>query len=149
MILLRSKAKVNARIDHVYKYVNDIDKLYNDINDLKQSNDINALKIENGIEFKSKQNESIYKIVKNITETANEFNATMSTESKHLKRFGNANIVSKLSSINNTTNIETVIITEKTPGFIWRVFIKLIVFVLMFQSKSLVKAYVNRIEEST
>lgn len=148
MILLRSTTKVKAGIDHVHKYINDLNNLYNDFIALNKNSDLKVVKIENGIEFKGKSNGLLYTIIKNTPENTNEFSAIAIPESQHLKRFGNAHIVSKLSSVNSVTIIKTSIITEKTPGLLWRVIIKIIVYILMLQSKEYEKEYINRIEKN-
>lgn len=147
MKLLKTKTIVNVKMDHVYKYISDLDNLYNDINYLKDSDDVKLVNTDNGIEFKGKGNELLFKIVEAKSEETNVVRAKIITEGKHLKRFGNANVVSRLSYDKNVTNIETTILSEKTPGFIWRAFIRLAVFVYMFQSRDLEKAYIKRIEE--
>ena len=147
MKLLKTNTIVNVKMDHVYKYISNLDNLYNDINYLKNSDGVKSVNTESGIECKGKGNELLFKIVNIKGEKTNVVRAKIITEGKHLKRFGNANIVSRLTYENNTTNIETTILSEKTPGFIWRAFIRLAVFVYMFQSRGLEKAYIKRIEE--
>jgi len=147
MRLLKTNSLVKAEIGYVYKYLCDLDNLYNDINYLKENNEVKVVRTECGVEFIGKKKELLFKMV-NI-EYKNNYGVRLKviTEGKHLKRFGNADIICHLSYANNTTNIETVVMTDKTPRIIWRAFIKLMVFIYMFQPRNIEKAYIKRIEE--
>jgi len=147
MKLLKTNSRVKAEIDRVYKYLSDLDNLYNDINYLKENNEVKVARTDSGVEFIGKGKELLFKMENIEYEENYGIRIKVVTEGRHLKRFGDADIISRLSYANNTTNIETVVMTEKTPGFIWRIFIKLMVFIYMFQSRSVEKAYIKRIED--
>jgi len=146
MRLLETNTLVKAGLDQVYEYISDLNNLYSDIEYLKESNDVKVVRSESGIEFEGKNNELLFRIIKLNAKESNRVVLKIITEGKHIKRFGNADMLIHVSCTDSCTNIETIIETEKTPGFIWRIVIKLAVLVFMFQSRNTEKAYIKRVE---
>jgi len=65
-----------------------------------------------------------------------------------LLRFGTATIICQFSEKGETTEVLVEMTSSKTPGFFWRLFIKLTLFIMKIQSRSDEKLYIKAIEES-
>lgn len=67
---------------------------------------------------------------------------------KSLSKFGGADIECSLTEHNNQTLVKLIINSHKQPGFFMRIFSKLIIIVLMFQSRDEKKKFNKYIESS-
>ena len=63
-------------------------------------------------------------------------------------RFGKATIECDFSRNGNNTKVDVAVISSKTPGFIWRIFVRVILFVFKLQSRNDEKKFIHAIEKS-
>ena len=67
---------------------------------------------------------------------------------KSMQWFGTADLVYYFSSTNGNTELQMVINSDKDPKLIWRIFIKIYMFIISMQSRSYKKQFIKYIENS-
>ncbi len=68
--------------------------------------------------------------------------------SESLKRFGELIVNCSFSVTEAGTSVVTILESEKTPKLLWRIFIRFIVLVLLFQSRAEEKKYIEWVENN-
>jgi len=67
---------------------------------------------------------------------------------KSMQWFGTADLVYYFSSTNGNTELQMVINSDKNPKLIWRIFIKIYIFITSMRSRSYKKEFIKYVEES-
>ncbi len=92
------------------------------------------------------KNEPFVKFVVNKVVNNKYILAEITPLSKPLSRFGSADIECIFLDTNNSTNIESKITSQIQTSIHWRIFIKLIAFILKLQSKSNRDKFIKHVE---
>ena len=145
MKIIKRKTHIKADVNHVNKYISDINVFHKE---LLKLNDIKDMKINlnnNVIEVVGK--ESLLTFTVQNSDKNNGFVAVVKPTAFNLKRFGNGTLTCTLYD-NNGTDMITQLNSDETPNLLWRIIIRLIVFIVMLQSKSYEKQFINNIEQS-
>ena len=146
MKIIKKSTFINANIDHVYKYIGDIEFFYNEL--LKQ-NDNKDIKIKlNGNILEIINKETLFTLTIKEPEKQHQFKALFTPVALHIKRFGQGYLTCTLTNYKGGTNMLTQLESEHSPSFVWRIFIKTIVFLLFFKTSSYEKEFVKTIEQS-
>ena len=146
MNILTKKNKVKANISHVFHCFTDIDYIHKEFNRLAKSEGLKIIKKNQELEFKGKK--TLFKLKEIEAEKPNYYKAELTPTSKQLMRFGGAEITCNFSNNGEYTKVITKITSNNNPTYFWKIFIKIIVFVLVFQSRKHEKQYVLAIEKS-
>ena len=150
MQILKTKSKIHAPIEHVYEYISDSETVCNELSFFikKEENSDLILKKENDIILFSSPKESLSKIY--IKETKDPYSSTLVFEpiATSLQRFGEIEISCHLNEVNQHVILSCVASSNKTPSFIWRIFIKLIAYIMLIKTKNNEKLFIERIEQA-
>lgn len=149
MIIINKKTHINANIDHVYKYIGDVEFLYNELLKHKEKEELYDLTIKlNGVVLEFIDKHTLFTLTVMEPEAKYQFKALFTPVAYHLKRLGQGFFTCELSSDKADTNMLTVLESELTPGPVWAIFIKAIAFILLLKSHSYEKEFIKRIEQS-
>ena len=145
MEIYKRRLHVNADINHVNQYISDIDNFHKELLKLNDNKDIKINLNNNVMEIVGK--EPLLTLTVQSTEIHNIFIAVVTPIAPNLKRFGNGTLTCKLYE-NNGTDMITQLNSDKTPNILWRIFIKLIAFIIMLPTKKYEKQFINNIEQN-
>jgi len=137
---------VKANINHVYFCFSDIDHLYKEFTRLANNKTIKIIKHNQEIEFKGER--TIFKLKLVEFEKPNYFSAEITPAKKMLNTFGKAKLTCNFKNNGEYTKVSSVLTSEKNPSLFWKIFIKIIVFILVFQSRKNEKQYICAIEKN-
>ena len=150
MLITSKSIEISAPVSHVYNYISDIGLIYKEFqNCIKQEeSELHIIRENNHIVFLNENNEKLGQI--SIQEKENNKSSTLVIEPKTptLKRFGSIYITSTINEITNHVTCKSVFTSDKTPSLIWRLIIKAVFNIWLFQSRKYEKAYIQRIEQS-
>ena len=145
MKLFKRTYTIKADSEHVYKCFSDLDYLLKEINRLKDNDELKVTK--KGDELIFKQKTKLFSL-KELEKTHPSFyKSEVVPIDKKLLRFGKAIINCEFSSGSENTVVKVTIVSSKTPGFIWRIFIRIILFIFKIQSRNDEKRFIKAIEE--
>ena len=145
MKILTRKYNIKANIERVFYCFSDTDYILKEIKRLNKSNEINVVKKDQMLEFRGK---STLFILKQLEAKEPVFYIAQITPiDKILLKFGNATLTCKFTENGETTFVLVEMHSEKDPNLLWKVFIKIIIFILMLQSRSDEKRYIKKIEQ--
>ena len=153
MRILNEKFKFHAPIAHVYACFIDISYFEKD------------LKRELGREVtldydKTKSNDELSEVIVNnksepmfkIIPTENVKNEYLRSElvplAKPLVTFGSADMECRFYSNGKSTEVAIQIVTKRNPKIFWRLFTKIIILILMLQSRSDIRRFIKYVEAS-
>lgn len=158
MIVWKEKIVINAPIEHVYKVLTDLSYFEkylksrkNEI--LQQLKDTGIRKYKIKLDNLSGELTLVADcpILKFIREKA-ELNKSVSGRLLPLKepfiRLGEASVNCKMARIGAETELMTEISSDRNPGLLWKIFIKTLVLVQQFKTRSEVKKFVYYVEKS-
>lgn len=146
MKIIKRKIHINANVEHVYKYIGDINYFYGELLKLNDNKNIKIKLKENILEFIDK--ETLFTLTVQKPDNNYQFKALFTPVAFHIKRFGSGYVTCTLTNSNSGTNMITELESVKNPGFIWRVFIKIAAYIMLMQSKSYEKQFISSIEQS-
>jgi hypothetical protein len=145
MKIIKRKIHIKANVTHVNKYISDINIFHKELLKLNDNKDIKINLHNNVLEVVGK--EPLLTFTVQYSDKQNGFMAVVTPTASNLKRFGIGTLTCKLYD-NNGTDMITQLNSDKTPNIIWRIFIKFMVFIIMFQSKSYERKFISNIEQS-
>ncbi|MEW8052196.1 MAG: hypothetical protein AB2792_13375 [Candidatus Thiodiazotropha sp.] len=146
MKLLTKTYNIHAGIERVYYCFSDIDYILKEINRLKDNDELNVVKRDDELIFIGKTD--LFSLKESESNKPKFYKSKITPISDALMRFGTATVTCEFSENGNNTRVIVDITSSKTPGFIWRIFIKIIIFILKFQSRADEKRYIKAIEQS-
>ena len=146
MKIIKRKIHIKANIDHVFTYIRDFSHFHKELVKLNENRKIKIHLKDNTIEFKEK--EIIFTLTECQPDTAYQLKALFTPITFHLKRFGKGYFTCTLSKSKNGTIMVAQAESIESPSFMWRIFIKIIGYILIFQSKSYEKEFISEIEQS-
>jgi len=146
MKILTRKYKVKANINHVFFCFTDIDYIHKEFNRLAKGEGIRSVK--NNLELEIKGKKSLFKLKAVEEEAPNYFEAEITPTSKQLMKFGGVVIICNFLFHGEYTKVTTKVISNKNPSLLWKLFIKIIASILVFQSIKNEKRFIQAIEKS-
>lgn len=145
MKLLNRKHQINAHLKHVIRCFTDLDTVAMALSEIDDKSRVKPLVKNDGLYLVAE--EPMIKVTHFTSYSNGIYIARMMPLPAQLKRFGDVIIKCSFSSTQSGTSVVTTLETEKTPNLLWRFFIRLIVSVLVFQSRSEEKKYIQWIEQ--
>ncbi len=147
MIVLARKYVFNADINHVFTCFTNIDYLYNECSwSLKNDERIKIRKSKDG--FIVKKSKDLLKIIEIEKQSPFLLKAEISPIPKELHKFGTLIATSTFEENGSKTVVKSIIESHHKPGLLWGVLIKIIVSVIVFQSRKLEKEFITVIEKN-
>ena len=146
MKLLKKTYNIKAELEHVYKCFSDLDYILREINRLKNNDELKVTKNGDEIIFKRKTKLFSFKEIEKSKPSS--YKSEVIPLDGKLMRFGKAIIECEFSRNGNHTKVDMTVISSKTPGFIWRIIIRVILFIFKLQSRNDEKEFINAIEKS-
>ena len=146
MKLLSRIYNIHADIDHVYYCFSDIDYILKEINKLKNNDEIKVVKRNNELLFIGKT--SLFSLRELESNRHELYKSQITPIADNLLRFGSATITCVFSEKGEQTQVIVDITSSKTPGFLWRIIIKTILFIMKLQTRTDEKRYIKAIEQN-
>ena len=146
MKLLKKTYNIKAELEHVYKCFSDLDYILREINRLKNNDELKVTK--NGDEIIFKRKTELFSLKEIEKSEPSSYKSEVIPLDEKLMRFGKATIECDFSRNGNNTKVDVAVISSKTPGFIWRIFVRVILFVFKLQSRNDEKKFIHAIEKS-
>ena len=157
MIVWKEKITINAPIEQVYRVLTDFSYFERYIKSqkdqiLQQLKETGIRKYK--IKFDNLSGEltvvTDFPILKFIRQKA-ELNESVSGRlvplKGPLKRLGEASVNCKMVKVGTVTELMTEITSDKNPGLLWKLFIKTLMLIQKYQTRSEVKRFVNFVEK--
>ena len=145
MRILTRKYTIKASIERVFYCFSDNDYILKEIKRLNKNNDIKVIKKDQALVIKGKS--PLFSLKPLEVKEPILYTAQITPIVKNLLRFGNATITCRFAESKQTTHVWVEVKSDKDPGFLWWVFIKIIIFILMLQSRADEKQYIKAIEQ--
>jgi len=146
MNLLIRKHKVKANINHVFHCFTSIDYIHKEGNRYAKSKGLKIIKNNQELEFKGKK--TLFKLKEIEAEEPTYCKVEITPMAQNLKKFGGATIIFDFSESEGYTEVLTKITSNNNPSLFWKIFIKIIMLVLVFQSREDEKKYIQNIEKN-
>ena len=113
---------------------------------LNDNKDIKITLNGNILEFEGK--EKLFTLTELESNSSYQFKALFSPVANSLKYFGKGYLTCTLYPGKNGTYMLTELESVKNPGFVWRVFIKILTYIMMLQSNRYEKEFISKIEQN-
>lgn len=139
---------ISAPVSQVYKFISDINLIFRELKHcIRQDNSDLKIALEaDYIVFFNQHNEKIGKLSIEETEINRSSSILIEPITTALKMFGTIIITSKLHEMPDHISCYSIFKTEKEPSFFWRIIIKILFKILLFQSRKHEKELIMRIE---
>jgi len=145
MKLLTRKYNIKANIERVFYCFSDTDYILQEIKRLNKNNKIKVVKKDQMLEFKGKS--TLFRLKKLEVKEPFLYRAQIIPIDNTLLKFGNATLTCKFGENSGETDVQVEMHSEKNPKLLWKVYIKIIIYILMLQSRSDEKRYIKKIEQ--
>jgi len=147
MKLLKRTYNIHADLEHVYTCFSDLDYIIKEINRLKDNNEVKVTKKGNEIIFERKS--KIFSLKELEKNRPLFYKSEVIPLDEKILRFGKATINCMFSKNGENTQVIVTVTSSKTPGVIWRIFIRAILLIFKFQSRHDEKKFIKAIEKCT
>lgn len=147
MIISTRKLIIKSDIEHVFYCFSNIDYIHEKLLTINKTKKLTIIKHNNKLDFIN--NEILFTLSELDFEENKYINLQLTPVAKHLNRFGAGLITCTFTEHNQETHVFTQLVSTKTPNIIWRIVIKALTRLFIWQTKKTENEFIKSIENST